>query len=39
MGFESISMYGIDTPFGAAVKQGLISDPTFAFYLSKKDNV
>jgi hypothetical protein len=39
MGFESISMYDIDTPFGAAFRQGLISDPVFAFYLSKKDGV
>jgi len=37
MGFESISMYGIQTVFGALLQQKLVDSPVFAFWLSQHD--
>jgi len=35
LGFKSISMYNIPTPFEAMVDKKLISEPVFAFYLQE----
>merc|ERR1712050_807754 len=39
LGFKSISMYQIPTPFEAMIDQKLISEPVFSFYLQKDASV
>lgn len=37
MGWDSISVHGIPTPFTAMMQQGLVHKPMFSFYLSNGD--
>lgn len=39
MGFDSISIEHIPTPFQTMVEKGLVKQPVFSFYLSRQDGV